>query len=166
MRHINAVRRAVPLLVPVLLVPACSSSSPERPAAAKSTTSAPKSPAPSPSLTAANGTDVKACKKGDCEIVVRGKTADIPLAETFGIHKLYVTHVPPNKMNYVVLRTNGQLTRAYHRGTGMFSLAYGPKITVTRLDETGAVLRFEPKKGDKKNDRISGSLGAGFLSEG
>ncbi|GAA4104607.1 hypothetical protein [Actinomadura miaoliensis] len=163
MSHITLVRRAFPLLVPVLLAAGCSSSS-DQSTAEKSATATPLLPLPHPALTGADGADVKACKDADCEILVRGRSTAIPLAPRFGITTFLVTHVPPNKMTYVVIRTNGESVQAYNRGTGWFSLGAGLTVTVRKIDHTGAVVRFEPKARDGDEDKITGSKGAAIYN--
>ncbi|GLZ14005.1 hypothetical protein Acsp04_42400 [Actinomadura sp. NBRC 104425] len=163
MSHITLVRRAFPLLVAVLAAAGCSSSS-DRPAADKSATATPLLPLPHPELTGADDADVKACKDADCEIVVRGRSTAIPLDQKFGITTFLLTHVPPDKVTYVVIRTNGESTQAFQRGTGRFSLDAGLTVTVRKIDHTGAVVRFEPKARDGDKDRITGSRGAAIYN--
>ena len=120
----------------------------------------------SPDRTAAeDGTDLSACRDADCEVVVRD-SADIPLDRRFGCDLFRVTPRQPDQVRFVVLRSQTNDVNGYIGGTGYLSLANGVTMTVVRADGDSAVLRFEPRAEDPRNDRASGSTGLGLFGEG
>ncbi|MBQ1073280.1 hypothetical protein KBX06_08890 [Micromonospora sp. C31] len=147
---------AVPLLPVVALVlggcgssgdtpnagtpPAASSTSP----ASAPATPSPSGVAPSPSpLSARDGTDVRACRDGTCEIVVRGKV-DVPLDRRFGFTDFTVTFIPPKRTQFFGGDpVNGNL-RGHVDGTGELN-ANDISVQVVAISDSGAVLRFSPR---------------------
>jgi len=117
-----------------------------------------------PTLEAADGSDVTACRKADCEILVEG-AVDVPLATRFGITDFDVRHEAPNTVTFEYARPDTEHV-AEIKGTGMLALASGVKVTIEEIDDTGAVLRFEPKTLDPENDKASGSHGVHLHTEG
>lgn len=156
----------VPALV-VLALSACTSrvagtgSAAENPrpdtSTPSSTPSSSSSPAPTPPK---DGTDVTACADADCEIALTG-AATIPLDPAFGCESFVVTYTTPNKVSVNAVRTEISSVDAYIMGTGHIGLANGVKITVERIDDKGAVLRFTPETMDPTSDVTAGSEGAG-----
>lgn len=99
-----------------LTVAACDSSdgadattppSPERPTASRSATTQSPSPAPEPSVSAADGQDIRACADGNCEVAV-AKPVTVRFQGPVGPATLSVTEVGPNKIEYAVKSGNGQ----------------------------------------------------------
>ncbi|MEH1099590.1 hypothetical protein [Micromonospora sp. CPCC 205561] len=99
---------------------------------------------PSPStLSAENGTDVRACRDGTCEIVVRGKV-EVPLDRRFGFTEFTVTFVPPNRTQFFGGDpVNGNL-RGHVDGTGELN-ANDISVRIVTISDSGAVLRFSPR---------------------
>lgn len=175
-------RYALPLLVAALLVAAllvssCSDSDDKadskpsnRPAeqsspAEQSRTSAPPSPRTTPSPTpprAADGSNVKACRNADCEILLRG-SAEIPVRPSFGFTKFTLSYEKPKTVTFDVQRPEYGAVSGYIGGKGFLSLANGVTVTIKEIDSRGAVLRFEPKAMDRNNDQASGSEGLSIV---
>ncbi|MFI6505930.1 hypothetical protein [Nonomuraea typhae] len=162
---------ALPAISMALLIGACGS--PQRPAAAPTSAAATFTPTPSsaaptptptpPELTAKDGSNVKACRKGDCEIHVRG-TVRVPLDRKFGMPSFIVIHKPPNEVRFQISRPASGDVEAYVAGTGYIALANGIKVTVKMIDGSGAVLRFQRKTVDPRNDLSEGSEGTGIYT--
>ena len=70
---------------------------PPAPSATPTASPSPAEPTPSPTLTAADGTDVKACFDGTCEITVTGKKR-IPLNKKLRVTGLTVSVVGAEKI--------------------------------------------------------------------
>jgi hypothetical protein len=167
MRTRNMARHVLPLLITALLAPACARTpagpDPESGSAAPTTvTGGPETSAP-PALTAADGADVTACTDADCEILVDA-AAGIPLDPTFGCRRFIVTYVTPNQVTFEVGRSELSDVNASIKGTGYLSLGNGVTVTVEKIDDSGAVLRFSPTAQDTKNDKGSGSEGFSIYS--
>ncbi|MQA94388.1 MAG: hypothetical protein GEV11_06925 [Streptosporangiales bacterium] len=163
MRQVSRGKLAIPL-VAVALLPACSligagsGASPSPTAKPAKKAAAPK-PTPTPTaLIAKDGTDLKACKKADCQVIIRGDV-DVPVQQRYGIYQLHLTHSPPNQLTFTVLRTQLGPVNGYLAGTGYVSLANGVTFTVEKMSPKGAVVRFERKALDDDNDKASGSDG-------
>jgi hypothetical protein len=99
-------------------------------------------------LDAANGSDVAACRTGDCQIVLRG-TAVVPLDPTFGTHTFVISHSAPGTVTIEVGRDNGQHSTGTITGHGLFGFAWGLTVRIEKVDATGAVLRFTPEDPDR-----------------
>ncbi|MFF0726885.1 hypothetical protein [Streptomyces sp. NPDC004134] len=163
-------RYALSLLAAALLLSSCSGSDdaagpkpsdpPER--SRTSASSLPAKPSPTP-LQAADGSDVKACRNADCEILLRG-TVEIPVRPSFGVVGFTLSHEEPNTVTFDVQRPEYGNASGYIAGTGFLSLANGVTVTVEEIDSRGAVLRFEPKAKDRKNDRAAGSEGLSLIN--
>lgn len=169
MRLPSPAKPALPLVAAALLLPGCSmigagsepsptASPAKKPAAAPKTT-------PPPVLTAADGTNLKACKEADCQVIIRDK-ADIPIGREFGIYDFRLTHTAPNRLSFTIIRTELGLVDGYVAGTGEVSLANGVTFTVEKMTPKGAVLRFEPKAAKKDSDTVNGSEGAALYGSG
>lgn len=122
-------------------------------------------PSPEPSPTKSYSTNFKDCADGTCEVLLTSSGGLTP-AKKFGIGRITLTHIPPNRLNFTVVRANDSTVTGYVGGDGYLSLSAGPTITIERHDEDGAVLRFEPKGRDRKNDTASGSDGVSLYSKG
>ncbi|THA26892.1 hypothetical protein E4198_21485 [Streptomyces sp. RKND-216] len=104
------------------------------------------------------------CREADCEIFVDG-TADVPLASRFGVTDFQVTYENPNKVTFDYARPETTHV-AEIKGTGFLGLADGVKVTIKDVDDTGAVLRFEPETVGPANDQAGGSHGVYLHVEG
>jgi hypothetical protein len=107
---------------------------------------------PSPSYP----TDLKDCADGRCEVLLTTSGRLTPNRQ-FDIALITLTHVDPDRLEYVVIRADGSTVNGYVGGKGRLSMATGPTINVVRHDRDGALLRFDPKPLDRKNDIASGS---------
>ena len=130
----------------------------------------PSTVAPSPSTVAPSkeaepsySTNLKDCADGTCEVLLTSSGGLTP-AKKFGIGRITLTHIPPNRLNFTVVRANDSTVTGYVGGDGYLSLSAGPTITIERHNEDGALLRFEPKGRDRKNDTASGSDGVSLYS--
>ncbi len=165
-------RTTAALLVLAFGLTACSSKAPEAAPSSSAvptpTTTTPK-PTPTttapPPLTAANGSDVKACRQADCQILLAG-AADVPLAAKFGVHQLNLKFVAPNRVEFTMIRTKMGYSRGYIAGAGHLSFANGLSIDLERADATGAVLRFLPKTDNPKADTGNSSEGLAIYGSG
>ena len=157
-------RKAAALLVIAFGLTACSSKAPEAAPSSSSPPSATTTSKPTPTTTAppplaaANGSDVKACQKADCQILLTG-AADVPLAAKFGVHQFSLKYVAPNRVEFTMIRTKMGYSRGYIAGEGHLSFANGLSLDVERVDATGAVLRFLPKTDNPKADTGNSSEG-------
>ncbi|MGN9913243.1 hypothetical protein ACTMTJ_37455 [Phytohabitans sp. LJ34] len=131
---------------------------------ASATASAPTSSASTQTpLTAANGTDVRACRNADCEILISGQV-EIPLAPKFGCTRFAVVYFPPNRVAFNVdCAKTGNVT-GYFLGRGTLRLVIAVTLEVDKIDGTGAVLHFLPKNTteDPTRNQVSGQDGAAF----
>jgi hypothetical protein len=179
MKYSTTVKRALqlPLLITTLLLPvtACSSTaddsgeapskstarpskSTETPSRTAISSPSPQRPSAPPALSAADGSDLKACRDADCEIVIRG-AAHIPLDPKLGVTRFLLTYVSPNEVTFEVDRAELNSVSGYIKGTGFLGLTNGVKVTVKKINASGAVLRFEPKTTDPDNNQVSASEG-------
>ena len=101
-------------------------------------------------------TDLRSCVDGQCEVLLTTSDSLTPNRQ-FDIGRITLTHVDPDRLEYVVIRADGSEVNGYVGGTGYLSMATGPTINVVRHDKDGALLRFEPQASDRKNDVASGS---------
>ena len=156
-------RYALPLVAGALLVSGCSSAVPGSGVPATSEVSS-SAPAPSsPPLAAANGSDISACGDADCEILIHGQV-EIPLNPTFRCTRYAVVYFAPNRVAFNIdCADTGQVT-GYVLGRGTIHLATAISLEVDRIDETGAVLHFQPKMSttDPTRNQVSGEFGAAF----
>ncbi len=157
-------KAAALLLLAAFGMAGCSSKAPEAAPSSSPAPSTTTTPQPTPTTTAppplaaANGSDVKACQKADCEILLTGAT-DVPLAAKFGVHQLSLKFVAPNRVEFTMIRTKMGYSRGYLEGTGHLSFANGLSFDVERVNATGAVLRFMPKTDNSKADTGNSSDG-------
>jgi hypothetical protein len=136
-----------------LTLAACSAEPPPAPSAsAPASSSAAVSATPSPTYS----TDLKDCIDGECEVLLTA-SGNLRPHRRFDIDRITLTHVHPDRLEYVVIRADGSRVSGYVGGAGYLSMATGPTITVVRHDEDGALLRFAPEARDRKNDVASGS---------
>jgi hypothetical protein len=180
MRNSTTAKQRLALLIPALLLSACSSTTaatsdaarssapttPTRPAPttspATSPTASPRPKAsPPPALKAANGTNVKACRYAACEIIIRG-SADIPLSPKFGFTAFVFTHAASDKVTFAVVRPESNNVNGYFDGPGYIGFANGVKVTVEEINASGAVLRLEPKTVNPNNDELTATQGGGI----
>lgn len=131
--------------------PRPAASVPAPPSAAVSV-SVPASATPSPSRTPG----LADCAGGTCEVLLT-RSGTLRPDRRFAIKRMKLTHVDPDRLEFVVDRADGSTVDGYVSGDGYLSLATGPTITVVRHDEEGALLRFTPRARDRKNDVASGS---------
>lgn len=166
-------RYGLPLLVAALFISSCSDSGDEadskpsdRPTEQKRASAPPspppKKPSPTP-LRAADGSDVKACRDANCEILLRG-AARIPVHPRLGFTMFKLAYEKPRTVTFDVQRPEYGNVSGYIGGTGYLSLANGVTVTVKKIDSQGAVLRFEPKAQDRHNDQASGSEGLSLIN--
>src|SRR5262245_35776116 len=92
------------------------------------------SASPSASPTPAYNTRLADCADGTCEVLLTGSQRLAP-AKTFGIRRLTLVHVAPDRLEFTVNRTDGSKVTGYVGGTGYLSLASGPTITIERHDK-------------------------------
>lgn len=94
---------------------------------------------------AADGSNVRACYDGACEISVSGPTR-IPLDGRSGFDAVAVQAVEPNKVSFRVNYPNGSSSgSASPGGTVTFrNGAGGTRITVVAIDAGTAVIRMSP----------------------
>ncbi|AXK37017.1 hypothetical protein DVA86_01860 [Streptomyces armeniacus] len=71
---------------------------------------------PSPSVTAADGSDTGACADGNCEVTV-SKPVTFPFKAPGGRAELSVTKVGPNAVDYTVKRAGGGTVKGGASGT-------------------------------------------------
>lgn len=143
------------VVVCCLSLAACSAEPRPAPSASASASASPSavvSAEPSPSYS----TDLKDCADGECEVLLTTSGSLTPNRQ-FDIDRMTLTHVDPDRLEYVVIRADGSRVNGYVGGEGYLSMATGPTINVVRHDEDGALLRFEPRPLDRKNDVASGS---------
>lgn len=138
--------------------PAPTSAQPSPPAAKTSRTS--QTPE---ALTAADGSNAKACSDGRCQIVVKGQT-DFALNGKFNCDGIVVTYRKPDEVNLIVAVADGDPVNATITGTGNLRLAYGLTLTVERTTPAGAVLRVAPQKNDPGNHTGTGTKGFSLWS--
>jgi hypothetical protein len=117
-------RAAACLLIIVLAVAGCGASD-GAPARHPRPQSDSATPVPSPTVTAADGTDVSACDDGNCEILVSGPVVIHPHRHG-GITKLSVTEVGSSGLGYKTESIEGS-------GTG--DIGPGCTVTVTQYGE-------------------------------
>jgi hypothetical protein len=109
-------------------------------------------------LRARNGSEVKACRKANCEILIRGAVS-IPLDPRFGCNRFTVTYAAPNQVRIMVERSRLNDVRVIIKGTGYVGLANEVTVTVKKIDASGAVLGFSPTTADTGNDNARGTDG-------
>jgi hypothetical protein len=130
-----------------LTLTACSAEPQPAPSASPSVVSV----EPSPSYS----TDLKDCVDGVCEVLLTTSGSLTPNRQ-FDIDRITLTHVDPDRLEYVVIRADGSTVNGYVGKTGYLSMATGPTINVVRHDQDGALLRFEPLALDLENDLANG----------
>jgi hypothetical protein len=133
-----------------LTLAACSTG--PQPVPAPASPSAVVAAKPSPSYS----TDLKDCVDGECEVLL-AKSGRLTPNRRFDIERITLTHVDPDRLEYLVVRADGSQVNGYVGGDGYLSMATGPTISVVRHDKDGALLRFEPEARDRKNDVASGA---------
>lgn len=98
---------------------------------------------PLPAPSAANGTDVRACREARCEILVRGRVT-VPLSPRFGFTTFTITFVPPNRTLFAAADAQGGSFQGEIGGMGELS-TNGIVVRVIAVGPAGAVLRFAPR---------------------
>ncbi|MEU6716219.1 hypothetical protein ABZ897_32545 [Nonomuraea sp. NPDC046802] len=84
----------------------------------------------------------------------------------FGMPKFTIIHKAPNEVRFHISRPAYGGMEGWVKGTGYLALANGVKVTVKKVDRSGAVLRFQRKTMDPDNDQVSASDGGGIISTG
>jgi hypothetical protein len=161
-------RRALSASLVILLAAGCSARHEPAPVtsgspAVSATTSASPSPSSAPALTAADGTDAKACRDGRCQIIVR-KTTDIDLRGKFSCDGITMSFRAPNVTHIFVAVHAGDDVQAKVTGTGNLRLAYGLTITVEKTDKSGALVRLAPEHNNPKAHTGTGTEGFSLYS--
>ncbi len=116
-RQLPAVTLVAALTATLSLTAACGSptpadespaATPDRPSTSRATPQSPtRTPEPAPSVTAADGADIRACADGNCEVAVT-EPVTVRFRGPGGEVTLSVTEVGRDKIEYTVKSGNGQ----------------------------------------------------------
>lgn len=97
---------------------------------------------------AANGTDVRACSGGSCEVLVTGPVA-LPLDARFGLSSLSVQDITAAGVDFGAVASDGTILNLYQQrpDQGGASVVGNLAIAVVACDGHAAVIKLSPTRG-------------------